>query len=93
MLLSFFAPVEIQSDKHRGVRGNAPSVIIILSADFRMDIQCLSPAKKHVTQNGNPDWTYMEAYMSKVMHECEESLTNLTNIVSDGGVDAFLELN
>lgn len=37
-----------------------------------------------VTQNGNPDWTYMEAYMSKVMHECEESLTNLTNIVSDG---------
>ena len=35
----------------------------------------------------------MEAYMSKVMHECEESLTNLTNIVSDGGVDAFLELN
>lgn len=60
---------------------------------IREDIQCLSPAKKHVTQNGNPDWTYMEAYMSKVMHECEESLTNLTNIVSDGGVDAFLELN
>ena len=36
VLLFFFAPVETQSDKPRGSRGRAPSVIIILSADFRM---------------------------------------------------------
>ena len=30
------APLETQSDKPRGSRGRAPSVIIILSADFRM---------------------------------------------------------
>ena len=34
-VLLFFAPVETQSDKP-GSRGRAPSVIIILSADFRM---------------------------------------------------------
>ena len=36
VLLFFFAPVETQSDKPRGSRGRAPSVIIILSADFRV---------------------------------------------------------
>ncbi len=31
-----FVPMETQSDKPRGLRGRAPSVIIILSVDFRM---------------------------------------------------------
>ena len=36
VLLFFYAPVETQSDKPRGLRGRAPSVIINFSADFRM---------------------------------------------------------
>lgn len=34
------------------------------------------------TDKGEPDWAYMDAYMSEVMHDCEKNLAELKCILS-----------